>query len=588
MSKKKIIKNQFDYLEEAKESLADLGSNLMVDDLKLEWENEKSGMGSDINRYLRACEEANNWIMEEPDILDEYSIRISEKEGKDYDKYSKKVMEAVEKVIWFRANPWRVLSDVVGYKRMNKATVAGNRIRTFYPFQKRYLRDVLDPRVPRLIFTACRGGAKTWLTAMAGFIEVYTNPRVGLMIISGSQDQSINMYRYYSTVAEGSPFMRLVKRGRFLKRRTETIAGGWIEAFPASEKRTHGPRPDKVFIDEACKGETEHIMGSISAAMTSQSIKFVYSSTPDKMVHVFTDYLREATRQENMTPAELEQIPRYLRWKKYQLSAFECPWIPNENIKLLTNTYGGVDSHLYKINVLGQPAPAEGAVYSGSAIMKRIINSIPETVTITTPEGEQVQQDTVLHSYTVGMDMGGKHPSAIVKVAEDQAGNCYVVHDEEDTSGLQNQVVRKTVECAIKDNAHVYLDAAPVQYHANREIRYALNPHHLPAQVVAFSKNKMAIVNHIRGFLEDDEGPNVYFIKGSSEKLVNELLEYSYDENARDEKPKKGNDDHIDAFLVSMHGHRYKFLDEKYYKQSGSIHDMGELLDRELNDPFPD
>lgn len=589
---KKITTNQLDYLDQAKGELAGLSENLMVESLKHEWESEKSGMGADISTYLRACEEANSWIKDDPTILDDYAIHIKDDKD-DYDPFSGKVLEAVQQVLYFRSNPWILLHRVVGLKKLNRTTVSGNKFTGFFNFQKRYLRDMLDPRIPRMIFTACRGGAKTWLTSMGAFTDEYTNPELKIMIISGSQRQSDNLYTYYSTVSEGTPYMRLIKKGRFLRRKSETIAGGWIESFPASEKRTHGPRPDKVIIDEACKAETPHIMGSISAALTSQTLKLVFASTPDKMVHIFTDYLRDASIQSRMSPGELKEIPKYLRWKKYTLSAFECPWIPEENIKLMTSIYGGVNSHNYKIFILGEPAPAEGAVFDGQCILDRIIEELPEKIMITLPDGEQVEEDIKLHSHTVGMDMGGKHPSAIVKVGEDQMGNTYVHHDEEITQetntkgeGLEEYVIDRTTQCAKSHSARVFLDAAPIQWYANRKIQYSLSIYHLSASIIPFSKNKMPMISNVRGFLEDSHEPNVYFVRDKSEKLVNQLLEYSYSESKVDDKPEKGNDDHIDAFLLAMWGHRYKFTDKKYNKGSDAIHNMGDLLDSELMDPF--
>lgn len=579
-------RNQYDHLDEMMESLRDIGENPMARALRAEWESEKSGMGSDINIYLRSCEQASAWVRDDPDILDEYAMEITPDGERDRDKYDGRTLEAVEQIVYYRANPWKLLMNVVGRQKLNRTTAEGNVFRGFYTFQKRYLRDLLDPRVFRMIFTACRGGAKTWLTAVGMYADEYLNPFLKLMVISGSLRQSDNLYSYYSTIAEGTPYMRLVKPRRFLKRKTETVAGGWIESFPASEKKTHGPRPDKVFIDEACKAESDHIHGSTSAAMTSHNIKFVYTSTPDKMVHLFMDNLREAKRQRGLTPKEYDQIPPYLRWKYYELTAHDCPWIPPQNVRLMTDMYGGKNTHLYKIYVLGQPAPAEGSVFQGDRIQAHIIDSMPKKVTIELPDGEKVEEEIRLHSHTTGFDLGGNHPTVVIEVAEDQNGDCYVIHDEDIVNRTEEYKVDRLVKVTSTHSGRAFLDAAPIQYHANRKIQLGLDEYNLGAVIVPFSNNKMPMISNVRGFLEAETPPDVWFPKRLCEPLVNQLYEYSYQEGVYDEKPMKGNDDHIDAFLLAMWGHRYTFLNKKYIKGASTIYNMAEHLEDVDVSPF--
>lgn len=522
-------------------------------------------------------------VNENPMILDDYAIDIET--GKDPMKDI--ILSPIEKIIHFRANPWLVAELVFGDKNLNKAAALAAKFKSFIPFQKRFLRDCLDPRVENILFRACRSGAKTWLTALATDIMSYLMPRIRIMIVSGSQEQSDNLYRYFKDLAEGSPYERLVKETMY-KTKTYTIAGGWIQAFPASHKKVHGPRPDVVIVDEACKAASDIILAAQSAAMSAKKPKFIVMSTPDAMVHIFHDWDEQAMVQTKMTPVELAAVPAYERWHHYHLSAYQCPWLEPETIQALTAKYGGKHTHEYKIYVLGEFAPAEGLVFNEDWIQSAIIDKLPEKllIDIEKEDGsvETVEDEIAFCAYTTGLDVGGKHPSAIVSGCEDQLGDVYIIDNAEVMARSGDEpVIAEHLRQAEKYHSRSFADAAPVQYFTNRKIRKALQEKNLQGlQIISFQKDKLNMITNAKGLFENGK---LHILK-SCWKLINQLYTYAYDENRTDEMPAKGNDDHVDAFLCCLYAHRNTYLNTKYRKAVGKVYNMDEHMEPINRNPF--
>jgi len=573
---------KLDRVDQIRHRLTDLAGSNMVQSMRESWELTKSGMGEDISIYLKAATEAANMVHKTPAILDKYAINIDS----GTDRYASVMLSPIDQILYYRANPWLVAIRVIGIKNLNKATALASQFRGFDSFQKQFLRDALDPRKKDMIFTACRSAGKTWLTSLAMMIMVYLIPSMRVMIVSGSKEQSDNLYRYFIDMIANTYFMRLVK-GDPLKTRTETIAGGWVRAFPASHKAVHGPRPDIVICDEACKADSDIILAAFSAAMSAQDPKFIVMSTPDSMVHVFYDWLVEAWDQQKMTPVELSKIP--VKWTLYERTAFQCRWITQDAIDNLTYMYGGKNTHEYKIYVLGQPAPAEGLVFDEELIHEQMIKELPKTVRMDFEDemGAMVTDEIEAEYsfYTTGLDAGGKHPSAIVDACEDQVGNVYIIGDEEIRARMgDDPIIDATYVHARENWSKVWADAAPVQYFLNRKLRKKLQEDNLPGlSILPFNKFKGPMISATRGLLE---ARMLFFIKRKCERLLNQLLTYSYSETEGNEMPQKGDDDHVDAFMCTVWPHRNTYLNRKYKKATNKVYNLDEHLEEINRDPF--
>ena len=91
-----------------------------------------------------------------------------------------------------------------------------------------------------------------------------------------------------------------------------------------------------------------------------------------------------------------------------------------------------------------------------------------------------------------------------------------------------------------------------------------LSEHALSFQAISFKKLKMAMIQTCMGFI------NTHSIKilSTCKELIKELEKYCWDENSQIEQPKKGGDDHHDAWILSVWGHRNVLLDTHYRKDS--------------------
>jgi len=583
--------NKMERIDMVRDTFSTVAQSELYKSMRRAWENEKKGLGRDIQSFIESCIEASNLVSDDPDILDYYSIvLVDEKNEYDRIKEGGRILTQTEMVIYLMANPWKVATDIIGMENLNKATVMASRFTSFTKFQKQFLRDFLDPRVNNMIFIACRSAGKTWLTALAMLISHYLMPHSNTMVVSGSQEQSDNLYRYYTEMTTGTRYEEFIERRTRTK--TYTIAGGWIRSFPASHKAVHGPRPDRVIIDEACKAESDIIMAALSAAMSAQRPKFAVMTTPDKMVHIVRDWWLEAEAQERMTPAELATVPQQARWKKYHLSAFDCKWIKPVTIENLTYKYGGKNTHEYKIYVLGEFAPAEGLVFDEEAIMASLISELPKTVIIDVEleDGsiKSIEEEASYSFYTTGLDAGGKHPSGIVTACEDQVGNVYIIDDSEVNARTgDSPIITEVYRHARKYWSQVYADAAPIQYFLNQKIRSQLQEDGLPGlTVIPFNSTKLPMISAVKGLFE----AGMLFILGKpggpAETLVNQLLTYSYDDRVDSEMPMKGNDDHVDAFLLACWPHRNTFLNRKYKKATTRVYNMNEVLEEQEPDQF--
>lgn len=583
---------KLDKIDLVRDRFVNLSSSGVVGALRKEWELSKSGMGQDISVYLKACREAADIVHKNPDVLDEYHINIET----GYDHYAAKMLKPVEQVIYYRANPWVVANVIIGKKNLNKATALASRFDSFAPWQKQYLRDFLDPRKHNMIFTACRSAGKTWLTALGTLIMSYLMPSVRIMIASGSDSQSRMLYKYFADMIADTYYMRLVK-GKPLKTQTDTIDGGWIQAFPASHKAVHGPRPDVVIVDEACKADSDIILAAMSAAMSAQDPKFIVQSTPDSMVHIFYEWLLAAWEQQEMTEVELSQVPFFARWHLYEKTAFECDWITEDAIDALTYKYGGKNTHEYKIYVLGKPAPAEGLVFDEELLQRCMIDELPKTVTVYMEDefGSMIEdvQEAEYSFYTTGLDAGGKHPTAIVDGCEDQIGNVYLFDNEEvrARSG-DDPIINATYDHASRNWSKVQADAAPIQYFLNRKLRKKLQEDGLPGlSILPFQKLKGSMISAFRGLLEGHNDsnpmiPKLYIVKLKCEKLLKQLFTYSYSEKEFDEMPQKGDDDHVDAGLCCVWPHRRTLLSKKYKRAALKLYNLDEHMEDVDHNPF--
>jgi hypothetical protein len=529
----------------------------LIESLKNYTEVEDTGLGDDIKTYLKSAKKASDMVRDDPSILDKFAIDINT--GKD--QWKNQRLSQIEKILYFRSNPWKIVDNIIGKDIMNMTVSEGNEFKELTPLQKKYLRDFLDPRKMRMLRNACRGGSKTMDAALGSFCFQYVNPYIRILVTSGSLTQSEALFRYYSIFAINTQFTRLLLKERLLKNKGITVCGGWMLAFPASMKQTKGQRPDMVIIDEACEADSELILASQSGAITSHNIKFLTQGTPDKLEHIMHDWFMDYVRQKNLEPEQYALIPNYLRWHYYEQTAFDCPWIDKRQIEILTELYGGTHTHLYKIFILGQFAPASGLVFDAELVNEAMVEEVPKDVT--------------LSYHTLGLDVGHVHPTSIVMAARGSDEKVYVFYNWEKIRAPEEVILNKCSDLSGKyQGLRVVADAAPIQLFMNLKLKYGASEQGISVKKVPFSKNKGPMISVVRAFLETR---TVKIVRRPCEKVLNQLFTYSYEKNTG--KPQKVNDDHVDALMLALWEHRSVYVSKRFHGGPYKQADFGKLLE---------
>lgn len=525
---------------EEQEKISDLSINPLYNDLKEYIKRHRLGLDFDAKNFILAAKKADNLVRHDPMILDKFAIRFDE-EGRDkhvwkgYDENN-----LVHRVLFYRANPWRFLYDVVGRSVLNETTQVGNKFLYFTKKQKEYIRDLLDPRVPLLIMSCNRGGSKTWLNAAGACVYQYCVPKARVVILGGSKDQSQNLYNYFKIFVERSELSKLVD-GEILQSMTRFVHGGYVRALPASEKSVRGPRSDVIFLDEVCEADSRIIKSALPQVLGTKNVKVAASSTPHRMVHIFRDWWVD---------------PSY-GFKKHHWNAYECPWMSESSINHLKKIYSDDE---FGIEVLGEFRSAEGSVFKEADVLKAgSLIELPEEVSVFDWDtGEFTEHKAPLRpvEWFHGVDWGFQHPTVLVSGFLGNDGMLYIVKAFGMSRWREQDIINYIVEEVRDKPGIVYADSSHI--FQNNALREALAPMGEATGVVpiVYRAIKTRIVRNANAFYEKHR---VKILKEECRKLIEQSLNYSYaetKEGTQEGKIMKVDDDYVDASLNLFWGAR--------------------------------
>ena len=478
--------------------------------------------------YLKTITEISELVSRKPEILDKYAISITDTKKKISDIAPN--ANSKDRFLYFWANPWLFVHEILGVEVLNKTTPAGANFKEFIPQQKQYLRDFLDPRVHGMIMSCCRGGSKTWLNAIGITLMEYLIPKMRITINSGSKQQSDYLYRYFTQFLEGTVLMNLVK-GEPLQSNTSFKHGGWVKALTASEKSVRGLRPDTILFDETCQAEDVLVKSALGGTFTATNLKIIFSSTPNKMNHIFYEVW---ARHEKYG------------WKRYHWNCYDCPWITKDAIEMAKLMY---DTNTFRIEMLGEFGSRTGSVFDHDTITGAKVDSYPDVV---------LQGKTVANA--VGVDWGYAHPTVVTVVGiDDQQPSIAYVLEVFGKSGMKEEDWCKDVIPRLcKKYGVVAVSADSAGAFQNRALEDALASE-VPGLGVSrtkFSVAKMRMIGEVRRRLE--KGLLKIRSGGGAEvdKLVEQLYAYEYEYSEATgmagDKPAKGNDDYVDSLMMAL------------------------------------
>lgn len=225
--------------------------------------------------------------------------------------------------------------------------------------------------------------------------------------------------------------------------------------------------------------------------------------------------------------------------------------------------------------VLGQFAPAGGTVFNLDRIRESLLDNIPTKIEVEYEDDKGVikvkTEKAEYGLYTAGFDCGysTEHPTAFEKACVAQNGHIYLV-DEMDPIQDSDAITHALKSFALKDMATILADAGSVGTGINRRMPGLVGQFGLDYKVISFQKFKMDMVTNCMGMFEQRI---IHIVKNKCPKLIKELEKYAWDINAQVEKPMKGGDDHVDAFLLACWGHRNVLMD-RAYRPEGSNEPM--------------
>ncbi len=390
----------------------------------------------------------------------------------------------------------------------------------FPPGQEEYYRRVcsLELQDRNVIGLVCRKGGKTKGLGIAYAYLFKQNPTLKIFHLSGSYLQASRLYEPFKPLVTNPEIFPNALVDEPTKFFTHFKAGGVLEIATTSVKSARSGDYDIMSIDEAVLLEPEIIEAAWPLVRASKIGKRIVVSTasPGPSWGWFVNLWQRASE---------------LEFKRCHWSSAECPWL-NRLDQTDAEKLWGIDSEFIKVEYEGEISERAGFVFDGRIVDDSLVE--PPQIS---PRSEDTQRG-------VGHDWGFSHPS--VTIEWELQGETIIVRDV-----LIRQKI--ALSAIIEDMATKYRDPTVPIYpdSAGAHENDMLNRMGLRVTPVNFGKDKDTLIGQLRWRLEKGliKIPNPKYASKDMKKLVDQLKNYSYDQNG---KPRKGDDDCVDALLASM------------------------------------
>lgn len=330
-------------------------------------------------------------------------------------------------------------------------------------------------------------------------------------------------------------------KGDVTMRRTRWLDGGIVRLLTASTKSTKAPRSDIIIVDESCETTSEIIKTILPQAITAIKLKLIILTTPDKIHHVTKTWWDNWEK---------------LGFIRYHWNAYQCAWIPRENIKMLFNLY---DESTFRTQVMGEWASKTGAYFQYTDVQRALcaMSDLPPL--------NQIDR------FSMGIDWGDVHPTAIVILGIQgnvlRGDDSWFVYNVLTFTDVEVRNLRETKypkmekdDIIIEEILHyaklyhysrvleVWSEDAPISKYPNRRLRKKLgNELGISLNTPTFTRKKMIVVSN--GVSSFEKGhikvPRIFT------NLIDELIAY-HPKQRGDlilDEPEKIDDDHVDAYF---------------------------------------
>jgi hypothetical protein len=461
--------------------------------------------------------------------------------------------------------PWDFASEVIGQEALDEAARqgGGDHMGPLAQEQRDYLRAFCDVGVRRILLRTARYGSKTFLTALGAAAFLHCIPNFTCTVLSGSFAQAQVLYAYFERFALSPRFSASII-GAPRKARTDFRHGGWIRILAASERQAKGPHPQLLVLDEVCAIDPDILDLALGQKVGTKLGLVRALSTPDKLFHPFWEWDMEA--------------PRY-GWRQFSwgLRAFAAdgtwaprfPWVSRASIEDDLQLH---DSNWVRVHIDGEWGSATGTVFAFEDVQLARIDDPLEPAARDLLAAQDPSKldpwwdaDAVV-SWTLGIDWGFQAPTVITVWARvqpvlasayaaraaglaDLPADLYYLRHVEAYRQQEATFLLDRVDHLLEEfPASVYMDAShpfecvAVGRIAARRAR--------PATAIPFVRDKMGMVSWMNALLEKRQ---VRIPKRFAETL-GQIAAYEWEEGK--ERPRKGNDDHVDSSMLGLWGHR--------------------------------
>lgn len=439
-------------------------------------------------------------------------------------------------------------------------------VASFFGKQEAYLRDFCDVRVSRFIARTGRSCGKTFLSALAQATMAWCLPMFTCTVSAGSKEQAARNYRYWLSFAR-SPDMFAARGGPLLATPKATFApfrnGGWLKVLAASEKSVQGEHPMMTVLDEAC-ATAEDIMelleGQISGSPPpygADAALYRVMSTGTKLRHKFVE---KWEAREDLGYA----------WKTWGQK--ECPWITEEEIaqQVAEHSQNWVNIHIH-----GKFGSATGTVFDERHVLAAVVprlglDAVGEKDELWEAVEEEDPRLTVRHA--LGVDWGFEHPTVLTVSASVDVDpgtraarfpdiprwpRVYTRHIESHRHTDLTFRWERIAKVAGLYRASAFLDSEAAS--ENARATAMLRQIGLRGEIVSFGKWKLSMIDAATALLEKRGavipqmgGAGTETLEGQA--LIDQILRYSWDESGGRERPRKGDDDYVDSWILSVWG----------------------------------
>jgi hypothetical protein len=415
---------------------------------------------------------------------------------------------------------------------------------TLSPDQKEFLLDIIMRDVKYAIVSSGRGAGKTSILAIIGIFRALCFDSYDISVLSSSEKQSGILRTFINKWTRNSFFLQ-VEIEKSIQTEILTVHGNRIYLNTLAETSTRGVHSRDLLLDEVSTassvGADDVIISSIGNISTSPDAHIILCSTSQ---YVHGEFLR------------IWQNAEQLGYKRYKWSiakhenGIEDPsimqgwtpnfhWIAKQTLDAQRRIYS---NDQWLVEVLGGISLKSGLVFQPIDLEFCVCSQCEHCV----PNQDcPLFKDKRIVEKRLGIDWGKVEANAYVALGREiDCPDVYILHAEEFFGRSEEAILRASQIYKEYNCDMAFPDIA--QYGQNESLEnlgvtYAL----------LFTEGGQQKTEYLGNLIRHVER-HILHIPKSYEVLINQLKLYSFETKGNRERPRKGFDHSVDAFMYAL------------------------------------